>query len=115
MPNYDIVISKRAAKDIKGLPKEDQRKVVRALEGLETNPRPRGVEKLKSNPAFWRICVGRDQRMIYTIDDGCHLVIVALVRFRKDAYRGLGDLDAEQLIKDTEPLRVQLRAPGPPQ
>jgi mRNA interferase RelE/StbE len=115
MPTYDIVISKRAAKDIKKLPKDDQRKVVLALDALAENPRPRGVEKLKSNPAFWRICIGHDKRMIYTIDDKERLVLVALVRFRKDAYRGLGDLDAEQLIKDTQPLRAQLQAPGPPQ
>jgi hypothetical protein len=82
------------------------------LELLAQNPRPQGVEKLRANPAFWRLWIGRDHRMIYTIDDKMRVVVVALVRNRADAYRGLERLNAASLIQAIQPLLSQPRPPG---
>lgn len=109
---YDVKLTPRAEKEIVGLPKADQRKVVRKLDALATTPRPPGVEKLKENPAFWRIKAGKNHRIVYTILDKERLVIVAVVRNRKDAYRGLSKLDPVELLSQLQPFLEQ--RPTPP-
>ncbi len=114
MPDYRVELTPRAVKDIKNLPNDARRKVLKTLEVLQKAPRPRDVEKLQENPAFWRLWIGRDHRMIYTIDDEKKLIVVALVRNRKDAYRGIANLDAAALIAAIEPIK-QERRPAAPQ
>jgi mRNA interferase RelE/StbE len=95
---YRIELTKSAAKEIKKLQRPEQQKLIDILGSMQENPRPHGVEKLEDVPSFWRLCVGRAYRMVYTIDDKQRLVVIALVRNRKDAYRGLGNLNADKLI-----------------
>ena len=63
-------------------------------ENLADDPRPKGVEKLQQNPRFWRVRTG-DYRIVYNIDDAKVVIFVVVVRHRKDAYRGLEDLDTK--------------------
>lgn len=114
MDLYSVELTKSAAKDIKKLQRHDQQKVLDKLDELACTPRPRGVEKLKENPSFYRTKVGRDLRLVYMVEDAKRLVIVALVRDRKDAYRGIADLDPDQVIANVELLREQLQPPGSP-
>jgi mRNA interferase RelE/StbE len=85
-----IQIAPAARREIKKLPKSVQKEIVAAIEGLGACPRPRGVEKISGHPDFLRIPTG-NYRIIYTIRDR-NLVIVLLVRPRKDAYRHLDSL-----------------------
>lgn len=112
MATYRVELTRNAAKEIKNLPDRERRRLVRLLENLASGPRPAGTEKLRENPSFYRLCLGRDYRLVYTVDDKEKLVLIALVRNRKDAYRGLGDLDAARLLRDIEPLRSQIRPQG---
>lgn len=61
--------------------------VVTALEGLEQDPRPRGVEKVRGTE-LWRIRQG-DYRAIYHIDDREQAITVVRIGHRKDVYRGV--------------------------
>ncbi len=62
-----------------------QKRIVRALEQLETDPRPPGVRKLQGEDNLWRLRVG-DHRVIYTIENDRLLVLVVRVANRRDAY-----------------------------
>ena len=45
--SYELVISRQALKDLAELPKPVVGRVVRAINGLGTDPRPEGCKKLK--------------------------------------------------------------------
>lgn len=105
---FRIRVSPGAQRDIEELDRTPQRQVVRGLEKLKYNPRPRGVEKLQENKGFWRLRVG-DYRVIYCInsktgDDETTDIVIARVRHRRDAYRGLGKLDPAKLVATLEPI-----------
>jgi mRNA interferase RelE/StbE len=55
------------------------------LAGLEANPRPADVKKLKGRDA-WRIRVG-DYRVIYEIQDRILKIIVIHAGHRREIYR----------------------------
>jgi len=57
--------------------------VVRAILDLEVNPRPRGYDSVEGQEEVYRIWVGRDWRVLYSIDADRSYVIVEAVR-KKD-------------------------------
>ena len=57
--------------------------VVRAILDLEANPRPRGYDKVEGQEEIYRIWVGRDWRVLYSINSDRKEVIIEAVR-RKD-------------------------------
>lgn len=64
---YDIRVAPAAMRQLKKLSRQLQEKVIKCLDGLSTNPRPNGVEKLSQDPRFWRVRVG-DYRIVYWIE-----------------------------------------------
>ena len=77
--------TRKAAKDIKGLSRADQKRVIKKIEALGEDPRPRDAKKLVNNPPFYRVRVGA-LRIKYRIDDACELVVIARVGQRGDFY-----------------------------
>jgi mRNA-degrading endonuclease RelE of RelBE toxin-antitoxin system len=62
--------------------------VVRAILDLEANPRSRGYEKVEGQEETYRIWVGRDWRVLYSIDaDRGDLIIEAVRRKDEGTYR----------------------------
>ena len=59
--------------------------MIRAIDELAENPRPRNSRKLRGKEG-WRIRVG-DYRVIYEIDDEAQEVLVLDVGHRRDVYR----------------------------
>lgn len=57
--------------------------VVRAILDLEANPRPRGYDKIERQEELYRIWVGRDWRVLYSINAERNELIVEAVR-KKD-------------------------------
>jgi mRNA-degrading endonuclease RelE of RelBE toxin-antitoxin system len=96
-PPYQVRLSRKAEEYIQGLQKKDAKIVARVLQRLAQAPRA-GAEKLNQNPNFWRVHAG-NHRVIYLILDDRKMIIVALVRDRKDAYRDLDKLDPAVLIQ----------------
>lgn len=88
MTNFAVVVAPNAKRQIKKLDRRDQRKIIRRLEQLREDPRPPDVDKLTENKKLWRIKAG-DYRIIYHILKKEDVVIVLVVRHRKDAYRDL--------------------------
>jgi mRNA interferase RelE/StbE len=60
-------------------------RIVTAIDGLATNPRPAGAAKLAGRDDF-RIRVG-DYRIVYVVDDQERLVVIARIAHRRDVYR----------------------------
>jgi mRNA-degrading endonuclease RelE of RelBE toxin-antitoxin system len=84
------------------------------LESLSITPRPRGVEKLQGHPRFYRITVGKSHRLIYHILRE-KLIIVLLIRDRKDAYKAIDDLDGKlevALLHIEDVVTTKLRKVG---
>ena len=83
---YQIKIKRSATKEIAGLAKRDQRRVVAAIEALASDPRPAGVRKLTDSDDSYRLRVG-DYRVVYKIADNVLVVFVIRVGHRKEVYR----------------------------
>lgn len=114
MTHYRVVVANPAKRDIKKLPEGARALLIEALEGLVSTPRPSGAEKLKANPVFLRIRKG-NYRVIYAVRDVEQLVIVVVVRDRKDAFKGLDGLDgklAEALLKVADHILERAVTPG---
>ena len=86
--SYEIRLRRAAQKELESLSGRNYEAVAKAIESLETTPRPRGVKKL-ADSGLWRIKLGQ-YRVVYAIDDEARLIIVVRVARRKeDTYRGL--------------------------
>jgi mRNA interferase RelE/StbE len=83
---YRVDISATAEKQIRGLEKREQIRVLRAIRALATEPRPAGCRKLVGFDDVWRIRVV-SFRVIYCIADRRLVVIVLKVGDRKHVYR----------------------------
>lgn len=82
---YRVIIPKSVRKELDRLPNDVAQKILTRLAGLETNPRPADVKKLKGRDA-WRIRVG-DYRVIYEIHDRVLQILLITVGHRRDIYR----------------------------
>ena len=90
MPEYQVLLRRRAEKQLDRVPYADHPRNVEAMLALEDAPRPRGCRKLFDD--IWRIRVG-DYRVIYKIDDERKEIVVGKVaRRREDTYRAIEDL-----------------------
>ena len=83
---YRVLIERAAEKDLKRLSSEVHDRVIIAIRGLASDPRPPGCRKLAGSRHDWRIRVG-DYRVVYEIADEIRIVRVNRVRHRRDVYR----------------------------
>ncbi|MEM8525498.1 MAG: type II toxin-antitoxin system RelE/ParE family toxin [Bacteroidota bacterium] len=83
---FQIVIKRKALKEIERLPKQYISKVRETIDQLEENPYPNGHRKLVGSLNDYRIRVG-DYRIIYSVFEKELLVEVIRVRHRKDVYK----------------------------
>ena len=85
MASYKLYIKPSAVKEIESFPKKDRIRIVQKIQGLTTDPRPPGCEKLTGNDKY-RVRQGR-YRIVYSIKDQELIVIVVKVGHRKDIYK----------------------------
>ena len=83
---YEILLERRAERDLRQLSAEMFQRVVAAIQSLANDPRPSGCKKLTGSKNDWRIRVG-DYRVLYEIGDRVKVVRVMRVRHRRDVYR----------------------------
>ena len=84
MPNYTIVLSKKAQKQLDKLPENIAEPIFEAISLLENEPRPSGCKKIQGRDGF-RICIG-NYRVIYEINDNELVIDVITLGHRKDIY-----------------------------
>ncbi len=85
MASYSLQIKRSAAKELEAVPLKDRRRIVTRIEGLRTEPRPPGCEKLSGDDKY-RIRQGND-RILYEIRDDALIVTVVRVGDRRDVCR----------------------------
>jgi mRNA interferase RelE/StbE len=83
---YRIEVRPRAEKELAGLPRDAQRRIVRAIDALAEDPRPAGCAPLKGGEGLLRIRVGV-YRVIYLVEDDRLLVLVVRIGHRREVYR----------------------------
>jgi mRNA interferase RelE/StbE len=84
MPDYTVVLSKKAQKQLDKLSDKIAEPILDAIAGLEENPRPVGYKKLKGRDGY-RVRVG-NYRIIYDIFDSELIVDIITLGNRKDIY-----------------------------
>ncbi len=84
--NYEVRLSKRAAREIRSLGSLVKKRVVSRLEELAEDPFPRGVVKLQGRDGVYRVRVG-DYRILYEILTSERLVLVEKIDHRSGVYR----------------------------
>jgi mRNA interferase RelE/StbE len=84
MPNYTVILSKKAQKQLDTLSDTVAMPILNAIEGLEVNPRPAGYIKLKGRDGY-RIRSG-NYRIIYDIIDNELIIDIITLGHRKDIY-----------------------------
>jgi mRNA interferase RelE/StbE len=82
---YKIDLRRQVLRALDKLPKSDFKAVTKAIQDLAQNPRPRGIEKVKTT-GLWRIRQG-DYRIIYAIEDNLQNVTIVRVGHRREIYR----------------------------
>ena len=85
---YQIVITKKAAKELAALAKDRQRLIDKRIRSLADDPRPEGSKKLQGRDDLYRIRAG-DYRIVYKVDDDEEAVTILRIRHRRDVYRDL--------------------------
>ena len=83
---YTVVIPKSAKKELAALPRQIGERVVAAIRGLASEPRPDGCVKLAGLKDTYRLRVG-DYRVVYDIHDRILQVLLLKVGHRRDVYR----------------------------
>ena len=84
MVAYNVRISRTAERQLKKLPVDGQARVVRTVQALATDPRPRRCRKLAGYKDVFRIRVG-PYRVLYSVRSDA--LIVLKIGQRKEVYR----------------------------
>lgn len=84
---YRVTWSATARKHLLALDKPARQQVITAADNLADNPRPAGVKALTGMPGVLRVRTGW-YRVLYSIDDDKHEVLIEDVRHRSKAYGG---------------------------
>jgi mRNA interferase RelE/StbE len=74
-----------AVKEIEVLPQRDRRRIVGRIQGLSSDPRPPGCEKLSGQDKY-RVRQGV-YRVVYSVDDEELSILVVKIGHRKEVYR----------------------------
>jgi len=83
---YSVIFSKRAERQLDGLSRDVQQRLVSRIETLGNDPRPHGVVKMAGEENAWRIRVGT-YRILYAIHDAASEVVISTIAHRREAYR----------------------------
>jgi mRNA interferase RelE/StbE len=86
MARYELRVRPSVAKDLRGIPTADVRRILARMEGLRDEPRAPGCEKL-SGAELYRVRQGV-YRIVYQIHDAWIVVEVIRVGHRSEVYRG---------------------------
>lgn len=86
MGSYKVIFKPSVEKDLRSLPQEAVKRILKRIEALKNDPIPRQSVKLSGAEQLWRIRVG-EYRVIFGIDKAHLQVIVHHVRHRRDVYR----------------------------
>jgi mRNA interferase RelE/StbE len=82
MARFELKFKTSVAKDLRGFPKPDVRKILRRAEALRDDLRPQGCEKLAGAEVY--LVRQGAYRIVYTVDDDAIVVEVVQVGHRRE-------------------------------
>lgn len=85
---YVVELSPAAARSLRKLDRQVQRRILGALVLLRETPRPPAAKSLVGHPGYLRVRTG-DYRVVYTIEERRLLVLVLALGHRREVYRDL--------------------------
>ena len=88
MARFDLLVRPSVAKDLRGIPKTDVKRILARMQALRDDPRAPGCEKL-SGAELYRHRLGT-YRIVYEIQDRLLVVEVIRVGHRSEISRGGG-------------------------
>ena len=83
---YRIELTKTAARDLASVPKPMLKRLDACILGLENDPLPPGVKKLKNSYGLYRVRVS-DYRIIYSIEQDILTILIVKIGHRREVYR----------------------------
>jgi mRNA interferase RelE/StbE len=86
MARYELRFKPSVAKDLRGIPKADVRRLLNRIGALRDAPRAPGWEKLAGGDELYRVRQGT-YRIVYAIHDERIVVEVIRVGHRREVYR----------------------------
>ena len=86
MAKYKITFKKSVAKDLRGIPSADVKRILRSIDDLAENPRAEGCVKLSVQERY-RVRQGV-YRIVYEIREESLIVLVVKVAHRSSVYKG---------------------------
>ncbi|MEK9137437.1 MAG: type II toxin-antitoxin system RelE/ParE family toxin [Bacteroidota bacterium] len=86
MADYQITFARTARKELESLSAALVERMIKKIDGLAMEPRPRGCRKLSGEENLWRIREG-DYRIVYAVFDRERVVDIVRIRHRRDVYR----------------------------
>lgn len=87
--SFRVQVMPAAARQIRKLDRQTQRRIAGAIDLLAAHPRPPAARQLVGAGGAWRVRVG-DYRIVYEIHDDLLVVLVVAVGHRREAYRSRG-------------------------
>ena len=85
MASYSLAFKKSVAKDLRSIPNQDVKRILKRIESLRENPRVKGSVKLPGQEQY-RIRQGV-YRIVYEIKDKELIVLVVKVGHRSKVYK----------------------------
>ena len=85
MARYELRFKASVAKDLRGIPKADVRRILARIDALRDDPRPQGSEKLAGAERY-RLRQG-NYRILYTVADAQVIVEIVKIGHRRAVYR----------------------------
>jgi len=82
--SFELVVTKRAEKELLKLGKTDIKRVDEKLLGLEKNPFQADTKKLSGKKHHYRVRVGT-YRILYSVAG--HVIRIEAIKHRREAYR----------------------------
>ena len=86
MTSYKIEFKRSAEKELRKLDKSLIPDIVRRIEQLAANPRPRQSKKLTGSERSYRLRAGK-YRIVYQVDESAKKVTIYIIKHRREAYR----------------------------
>jgi mRNA interferase RelE/StbE len=86
MAPYELRFKPSVAKDLRGIPKADVRRILSRIDALRGDPRAQGCERLAGGEELYRVRQGT-YRIVYAIRDELVVVEVIRVGHRREVYR----------------------------
>lgn len=89
----EVIIAPNAERELKKINLSDRKKVWTAIKQWRSGEIRLDIEKIKAAPDFFRLRIGNYRVVYYPLSP--ERVVLLLVRDRKKAYKGLGDLQVK--------------------